>query len=149
MDPEFDELRATIYLTHPISSISASWLSIRSSGRYYGQGGQRYRCAKRDKAFKDANEVDSSITKLDATNRKATIVIEHLLQAFRCRIRCNTGRCTLNGTRSFSSNCTGLTKRAALIRIRLSSGTKVRSDSSRHIIPGIETQNLRSLWSLE
>jgi hypothetical protein len=45
-------------------------------------------------------EVDSSI-RLDATNRKATIVIEHLLQAM-CRIRCNTGRC-IEWNESFSS----------------------------------------------
>jgi hypothetical protein len=74
-----------------------------------------YRCAKWDKAFKDASEVDSSI-RLDATNRKATIVIEHLLQAM-CRIRCNTGRC-IEWNESFSSRCTGLTRGAALIRIR-------------------------------
>jgi hypothetical protein len=82
MDSEYDELRACIYsdatnLDHfrqlVVNSVMATDIMDKEANAF--------RCAKWDKAFKDADEDDASITELDATNRKATIVIEHLLQA--------------------------------------------------------------------
>jgi class 3 adenylate cyclase len=82
MDSDYDELRASIYsdetnLKHfrqlVVNSVMATDIMDKEANSY--------RSAKWDKAFNNANEVDSSITTLGATNRKATIVIEHLLQA--------------------------------------------------------------------
>jgi class 3 adenylate cyclase len=82
MDSEYDELRASIYsdatsLEHfrqlVVNSVMATDIMDKEANSI--------RSAKWDRAFKDADEDDSSITELDAINRKATIVIEHLLQA--------------------------------------------------------------------
>jgi hypothetical protein len=82
MDPEYDDLRATIYSdTSNLEHFRQLVVNSVMATDIMDKEGNAYRCAKWDKAFKDANEVDSSITQLDATNRKATIVIEHLLQA--------------------------------------------------------------------
>jgi class 3 adenylate cyclase len=82
MDSEYDELRASIYsdatgLEHfrqlVVNSVMATDIMDKEANSI--------RSAKWDKAFKDAEDDDASITELDTINRKATIVIEHLLQA--------------------------------------------------------------------
>jgi hypothetical protein len=124
MDPEYDELRATSTLTRPISSISASWLSIRSWPPTSWT--RPILAVPVGQSLSDAGEVIRSITEVDATNRKATIVIEHLIQASDVSHTMQHQQSSWNGTfpqvyRTY--------KGAALIRIRPSSGTKARSDS--------------------
>jgi hypothetical protein len=67
-------------------------LFVNSVGHSWTREANAYLlCQNWDKAFKDASEVGFIDYGRCATNRKATIVIEHLLQASMCRIRCNTG----------------------------------------------------------
>jgi hypothetical protein len=82
MDSEYDALRASIYsdaasLEHfrqlVVNSVMATDIMDKEANSF--------RSAKWEKAFKGADEEDSEISELDTVNRKATIVIEHLLQA--------------------------------------------------------------------
>jgi hypothetical protein len=82
MDSEYDALRAGIYsnatsLDHfrqlVVNSVMATDIMDKEANSF--------RSAKWDKAFKGADEEDKNISELDTINRKATIVIEHLLQA--------------------------------------------------------------------
>jgi hypothetical protein len=81
MGSEYDALRASIYsdatsLEHfrqlVVNSVMATDIMDKEANAL--------RCVKWEIAFKGADEEDS-VSELDAINRKATIVIEHLLQA--------------------------------------------------------------------
>jgi hypothetical protein len=81
MDEEYDGIRASIYSNETylelfrqlvVNSVMATDIMDKEANSL--------RSAKWDKAFKAADETDSSITELDATNRIATIVIEDLLE---------------------------------------------------------------------
>lgn len=82
MDPGYDELRACIYSTETelkrfrqivVNAVMATDIMDKDLGAA--------RKERWNKAFADAKDIASTESTRDAVNRKATIVIEHIIQA--------------------------------------------------------------------